>query len=292
MLKRWGISLATLAISAGGATAAPAALAGPATSAALATGTAHTTGTAQTTLAAGSALGSGGAQAADSAHAARYVAATRPGTPNIARGGSARQATSTNWSGYVAAGHAYASVSASWVQPPVSCDSDPEYSSFWVGLDGYTSKTVEQIGTDSDCSGGPHYYGWYEMYPSSSRNFSRAIGPGDTIRASVGHAGGDSYRLTLSDVTKKWSTTVTRSVPGAARDSAEVIVEAPSDSEGILPLAHFGATRVSGALVNGAAIGRQTPTRITMTNGAGAAKDTVSPLGGGESFRVTWQRSN
>ena len=26
-----------------------------------------------------------------------------------------------------------------------------QYASFWVGIDGYSSNTVEQVGTDSDC---------------------------------------------------------------------------------------------------------------------------------------------
>src|SRR4051794_32080572 len=60
--------------------------------------------------------------------------------------------TSSNWSGYAVTGGTYTSVSASWTEPSVSC-SGTAYSSFWVGLDGDTSSTVEQTGTDADCSG-------------------------------------------------------------------------------------------------------------------------------------------
>jgi hypothetical protein len=46
-------------------------------------------------------------------------------------------------------------VTGSWTVPAVDCTSPngtPNgYSSFWVGIDGYGSNTVEQIGTDSDC---------------------------------------------------------------------------------------------------------------------------------------------
>src|SRR5262245_7033344 len=59
--------------------------------------------------------------------------------------------TSSNWSGYAVTGGRYTSVSASWTEPSVSC-SGTAYSSFWVGLDGDTSGTVEQTGTDADCS--------------------------------------------------------------------------------------------------------------------------------------------
>lgn len=42
-------------------------------------------------------------------------------------------------------------------------------SAFWVGLDGSSSTSVEQLGRDSDCdSGTPSYYAWYEMYPNPS----------------------------------------------------------------------------------------------------------------------------
>ena len=74
------------------------------------------------------------------------------------------QSTSSNWSGYSAVNGRYTSVSANWTQPSASCTSTTTYSSFWVGLDGDGSSTVEQTGTSADCSGGvPKYYAWYEM---------------------------------------------------------------------------------------------------------------------------------
>jgi Peptidase A4 family len=57
-------------------------------------------------------------------------------------------------------------VSGSWTVPSVTCDSGTEYSSFWVGIDGFNSNTIEQMGTDADChSGSPAYYAWFELYP-------------------------------------------------------------------------------------------------------------------------------
>ena len=53
-----------------------------------------------------------------------------------------------------------------------------------MGLDGDGTNTVEQIGTDADCSSGkPVYYAWYEMYPKFPVNLSLTINPGDTISA-------------------------------------------------------------------------------------------------------------
>lgn len=266
MLTRWGVPLATLATM---AASAGAALAVPATAPVTRAPGTHGPGT----------------------HGpARRHGAIQPG--GGAHGPAARQATSTNWSGYVAAGRAYTSVSATWVQPAVSCRPGGGYASFWVGLDGYTSGgTVEQVGTDSDCPGRPRYYGWYEMYPGPSRDVRGAISPGDTVRASVSYTGGGSYTLRLADESRRWSTTVTRSLPGAARSSAEVIVEAPSDGGSILPLARFGSVRFGDAQVNGVAIGAYSPARLTMAGGGGgAAKATVSSLSGGGNFRVTWRR--
>src|SRR5690242_13971601 len=75
--------------------------------------------------------------------------------------------TSTNWSGYDVTGRGATHVIGTWTQPAPTCTPrENSWSSPWVGLDGDTSNTVEQIGTDTDCSNGaPYYYAWYEMYP-------------------------------------------------------------------------------------------------------------------------------
>jgi hypothetical protein len=67
-------------------------------------------------------------------------------------GGQNTSVSSSNWVGYAATGAAgsFTSVSASWTQPTASCATGSQYAAFWVGLDGYTSKTVEQIGTEAD----------------------------------------------------------------------------------------------------------------------------------------------
>ena len=68
--------------------------------------------------------------------------------------GGIHHSTSGNWAGYSATGATFTSVSASWVQPSVSCTSSTAYSSFWIGLDGDGSNSVEQTGSEADCSGG------------------------------------------------------------------------------------------------------------------------------------------
>jgi len=212
------------------------------------------------------------------------------GTQPLANRGRVN-ATSTNWSGYAATG-SFTKVSASWTEPTGTCSGGNQYSSFWVGLDGFNSSTVEQTGSEVDCSGTtPKYYSWYEMYPAFPVNFSNTVRPGDHFNGSVTYNGGGSYTLVLADTTQGWSHTVNATLAGAANSSAEVIAEAPSSTSGVLPLANFGTVNFSNAMANGSAIGNDNPTEITMVNNAGRDKDTVSPLSAGENFSATWLRS-
>jgi len=204
-------------------------------------------------------------------------------------------ASSTNWSGYALDGGTYSSVSASWVEPKGTCTSATRYSSFWVGLDGYSSNSVEQDGTDTDCSGGkPVYYGWYEMYPNPSYYFGNTVAAGDHMSASVTYTATNTYQLVLTDSTQGWSATTTQTLSGAPRSSAEVIIEAPccTNSGGILPLADFGTVNFTSSVVDGSAIGTQNPTGITMIDNSGRDKDTVSGLTSNENFSATWVRAN
>jgi hypothetical protein len=200
--------------------------------------------------------------------------------------------TSSNWSGYAVTGGRYTSVSATWVQPAAACSGTTAYSSFWVGLDGDTSNTVEQTGTDADCSGStPQYYAWYEMYPKFPTNLRNPVQPGDHMSASVTTNGSGSFTLTISDTTKGWTNTTTARLKSAKLASAEVIAEAPSSSGGVLPLANFGTVSFSGAKANGAALTSSTPgiDPITMQSGS-TVKAQPSSISSG-SFSVAWKHS-
>jgi hypothetical protein len=203
--------------------------------------------------------------------------------------------TSSNWSGYVAHGGTYSRVSASWTEPTGTCTTGHRYSSFWVGLDGYGSRTVEQTGSEVDCAGGtPKYYSWYEMYPAYPVNFASPVRPGDRFTGSVTYHGAGAYTLVLKDLTQGWSHSVHKSLLSGKNASAEVIAEAPccTASGGILPLADFGTVRFTAATVDGSPIGSAHPTRIVMVDGQGRDQDTVSSLSHGQSFSATWLRSN
>ncbi|HEY5694180.1 MAG TPA: G1 family glutamic endopeptidase [Gaiellaceae bacterium] len=201
--------------------------------------------------------------------------------------------TSSNWSGYAVTGSRYTSVSASWVQPAVDCSVTPTgWSSFWVGLDGDTTNTVEQTGSEADCSSGRAVYSaWYEMYPKYPVNYSNTVKAGDQFSASVTTDGRGAFSLTLTDTTEGWSHTANARLKSAKLGSAEVIAEAPSSSGGVLPLADFGTANFSAAKANGTSFanlsGRDA---INMVSG-GTTKASTGSISSSGGFSVTWKHS-
>ena len=62
--------------------------------------------------------------------------------------------TTFNWSGYAdssATNGTFTKVSGKWTTPAVTCTAEDTITSEWVGLDGFTSSTVEQDGTLDWC---------------------------------------------------------------------------------------------------------------------------------------------
>ena len=200
--------------------------------------------------------------------------------------------TSDNWAGYAASGGTYDSVSSSWVQPSVNCGSEDTYSSFWVGLDGDGTSSVEQTGTEADCSGGqPQYSSWYEMYPAYPVTYSDDVEPGDSMSASVTTDGSGNFTLTLTDDTQGWTETQNQSSTTAQDGSAEVIAEAPY-SNGVLPLSDFGTVDFTNSTVNGSSLGAGSPASIDLVSDGGTTEATTSGLdGSGQDFSVTWDSS-
>ncbi len=220
-----------------------------------------------------------------------------------------RLGTSTNWAGYAIetslaspARGAVSDVKGSWIVPAVDCSATggvSAYSASWVGIDGYSSNSVEQTGTESDCLNNgatPYYAAWWEMYPKGSRRIGMTIHPGDQMRAEVRWTG-SAFVLTLADATTGATFTTTQRAK-ADRSSAEWVVEAPW-SGGVLPLADFGSTSMTGAsaTVNGhtGAISDAAwqADGIQMVNGAGQTKAATGPLDAtGASFTVSWLRAS
>jgi len=213
------------------------------------------------------------------------------------------QVQSTNWSGYAddnTAGNTYSKVAANWTEPSASCSgSATSLAAFWVGIDGYTSSSVEQDGTLVECyRGSAYYYTWWEMYPSNAiQVVGESLSPGDSISASVSKSGG-SYTLKVTDSThsaNSFSTTQTCS--SCADTSAEWVAEAPSGSAGVYPLSNFHSWTASSATVTSGSTAGVISTfpddEMTMVDSSGAVKAQPGSLNsGGNGFTVTWKRSS
>jgi hypothetical protein len=216
-----------------------------------------------------------------------------PGHSSSTLNGTANAAamTSTNWSGYAAASTpgTFTSVSSSWTQPAVNCGATNTFSSFWVGLDGDGTQTVEQTGTEADCSNGTAAYsGWWEMFPNAPVFYNNPVEPGDAMSASVVANGGGVFTLTLTDSTRNWTQSTQQLSQTAQLGSAEIIAEAPSSNTAVLPLSNFGTVNFTNATVDNTAVGNENPSALTMVSANGVTEATPSALTGGTSFSVTW----
>lgn len=187
-----------------------------------------------------------------------------------------------NWSGAVVSGTGFTSVTSTWTEPSVTCNSTNDLMAPWVGIDGDGSNTVEQTGVATDCSSGqPKYQAWYEMYPKSPVYYSNPVSAGDKIVGTVTRSG-RNYTLTLTDSTKGWTQTTTKSIT-AQNVSAEVIIESPTAA-----YPKFGTVNFSNSAVDGTPLGNLNPTLLDASN-SGGYEDHTSPVSGG-SFSISYLR--
>jgi hypothetical protein len=207
---------------------------------------------------------------------------------------------SSNWSAYAdtsSTDGTYSAVSGSWTEPTGTCTSSESFAAFWVGIDGYSSDTVEQDGTLIFCDGGsPTYYSWWEMYPSNDiQVVGDTVKPGDKISASVTRTG-TSYALDLTDSTTSGnnvSETETCAATTCIDTSAEWIAERPDTSSGLAKLTDYGTWKVTGASVTSTAgtgtISSNPYAEITMVNGKTVLSKPGKLTDGGASFKTTWK---
>jgi hypothetical protein len=216
-----------------------------------------------------------------------------------------RASTSSNWSGYAVESTISGptngfikNVTGSWVVPTLYPDPSGQntYVAIWVGIDGYSNNTVEQIGTEQEIVNGVQQnYAWIELYPKAMRILF-AVNSGDSITASVTYMGNNMFTLSLTDSSIGQSFSHTYKA-NAQRRSAEWIVEAPW-SGGVLPLANFGIVKFDDAQFTDStgttyaidSRGPGTYDSITMIDPSGG---TATPSGltnsaGGSSFTVTY----
>ena len=213
-----------------------------------------------------------------------------PGRARAVKGVTAFQ--SFNWSGYAdtaSSAQTFTKVSGSWTTPSVTCSAEDQITSDWVGLDGFNSATVEQLGTISWCyKGKPLYFTWYSMFPNGTTEVGAAL------------------KLTDSTTSgSNISVTKTCALATCKDTSAEWISERPSFSTpppnsvflGFAPQAHYNAFKLtsggqtssgkSGTIGSGPGVNA-----ITMFDDTATYKlNTVSGLTGGNSFSTTWTNS-
>jgi Peptidase A4 family len=207
--------------------------------------------------------------------------------------------TSTNWSGYAVTGPngSVSDVTGTWTVPALpSCSAATQYSSFWIGIDGYDSNTVEQIGTDSDCvNGTPTYYAWFEFYPHLSYTINKfPVNPGDLISAEVKYSGG-TFTVSLTNHMSGLSFSTSTKMNNAKRSSAEWIAEAPS-AGGVLPLADFVSVNfgpgdtatIGGPAMTIGSFPAANVFEITMTNSSGVPEATPTGLTNNDKFTVNY----
>ncbi|HWD07343.1 MAG TPA: G1 family glutamic endopeptidase [Amycolatopsis sp.] len=190
-----------------------------------------------------------------------------------------------NWGGYVGFG-SFTTATAGWTEPSVTCNSSNDLFAPWVGIDGDGSSTVEQTGVATDCSSGaPVYQAWYEMYPAAPVYYSSSEAPvsaGDKITATVTRSGTNSYKLDISDTSKGWSKTITKSLD-AKHSSAEAIIESPTDSYPSIP----GGISFTGVEFDGKNLADTSPQALDADD-RGSATFSPGAIGSdGQSFTMT-----
>ncbi len=217
-----------------------------------------------------------------------------------------KQGRSSNWSGYVAMTDtnnptkgSVSSVSGTWIVPELLPTNETSYTAIWVGIDGYGSPTVEQLGTEHIwINGTQQNIAWYEMYPNPAYQIvGFPVSIEDVIEAEVNYIGSNQFQLSIVNHSQNVYAVIpfhlTQSSV-ARRNSAEWIVEAPY-LLGILPLSDFQTIAFSNCKtvinsLNGgiASIGWQADT-LTMISLNGITKAIPSGLSSNyEGFTVDW----
>jgi hypothetical protein len=186
-----------------------------------------------------------------------------------------------NWGGYAALGH-YTTASADWTLPATTCTSTNDLYAAWVGLDGDGSSTVEQTGVAADCSSGTlKWRPWYEMYPRSPVYFAETAKTGDAISATVTSLGSGKFKIVIADKTAGWSKTFNQTLTSAKLESAEAIVESPTDS-----YPKFASQPFTDVTFDGKALSTTSPQKLTADN-RGTGSVVASAITKSEDFTMT-----
>jgi hypothetical protein len=217
---------------------------------------------------------------------------------------------SGNWSGGLifnanTATDPFQSVYGEWtvpsVVPPSSGDGD-WWSLAWIGVDGYNSNDVMQVGTGQHVkrSGGKvtlEYFAWVEWYTYSWQTVSLTVNPGDSISANIANMGVQNGVLQASgritNVTTGQTTAVAVSAPPGTifqGNVAEWIMERPSFNNVLATLPRFGAVAFGNVLActkSGKVYTASQGTAVDMTSN-GQSSGTLYAQGKSETDWESW----
>lgn len=206
------------------------------------------------------------------------------------------RSSSTNWAGYVADNHAAANsvtfITGTWIVPMRYPNNPAGIASIWVGIDGFFSGTVEQIGIEWDTN---NSYAWYEMYPAGQIILGGfPFDVNDSMTATVTYSGSNVFTMTLANNSRGVFTMVAPTgTGGEQRNGCEWILE--RTFIGFLPpLTRICPCQWSNCMttINGITGTINNPNwqfdPITMVNGSDilAVPSSLSP--DGSSFNITW----
>ncbi len=190
--------------------------------------------------------------------------------------GAHNESISGNWSGYAVSSGTYTSASFQWTIPTVTYINYPdnlegsfESSSTWVGIGGFNSNDLIQLGTEQfiESNGSTVYRAWTEVLPQSEFILTSGctpaglsscpVSPGDAMTASLtctsnctANNANTTWTLVMADTTKGWNYSAPFTY-ASCLCSAEWIQEAPTYDE-IVALPNYGQLSFANATVNGA----------------------------------------
>ncbi len=194
-------------------------------------------------------------------------------------------------------------VSGTWTVPTLLPSTNNSSVSIWVGIDGYQTSTVEQIGTAHKWTKGKQQdYAWYEMYPRFANEIvGFPVEPGDEISAKVTYIRYNSFQLEIANLTQGVKTVVplerTTVTASTVRRAVSWVVEAPfAGKNKTNPIANFQTITFKDctATIDGVTAGLVNPAwstaAITMVDNGVVNMVPSAPSADGSSFQVIWKK--
>ncbi|UUZ79832.1 hypothetical protein LJK88_33015 [Paenibacillus sp. P26] len=81
-------------------------------------------------------------------------------------------------------------ISGYWIVPRVKPSKQNQYSSAWIGIDGFGNSSLIQTGTEHDYENGKAvYYAWWEILPRAETRIARPVSPQDLMYARISKLG-------------------------------------------------------------------------------------------------------